>query len=59
MTSEIHCDSLWHGADVVTMRDGAVRDLRSGDITVADESTDGTKIQTCVSAVAGRCDIEL
>jgi ferredoxin len=44
---------------VVTMRDGAVRDLRSGDITVADESADGTKIQTCISAVAGRCDIEL
>ncbi|KGN41459.1 ferredoxin reductase [Knoellia aerolata] len=44
---------------VVTMRDGAVRDLRSGEITVADESTTGTKIQTCINAVAGRCDIEL
>jgi hypothetical protein len=44
---------------VVTMREGAVRDLRTGEITTSDDSADGTKIQTCVNAVAGRCDIDL
>lgn len=43
---------------VVTMREGAVRDLRSGEIT-SGEDGENVKIQTCVTAVAGRCDIEL
>ncbi|MDO5503904.1 MAG: ferredoxin reductase [Actinomycetia bacterium] len=43
---------------VVTMRQGAVRDLRTGEITVA-EPGDELPIQTCVNAVAGTCDIEL
>lgn len=44
---------------VVTMREGAVRDLRSGDITSSANAADGVNVQTCVSAVAGRCDLEL
>lgn len=42
---------------VVTLRQGAVRDLRTGETTVA-EPGDGTSIQTCISAVAGSCDLE-
>jgi ferredoxin-NADP reductase len=37
---------------VVTMRQGAVRDLRTGEITVA-EPGDELPIQTCINAVAG------
>ena len=37
---------------------GAVRDLRNGELTTA-EPGDGVLIQTCVSAAAGPCDIEL
>ena len=40
------------------LREGAVRDLRNGDITTAAQG-DGVVIQTCVSAAAGRCDIDL
>ena len=40
------------------LREGAVRDLRNGDITTAAPG-DGVVIQTCVSAAAGRCDIDL
>jgi ferredoxin-NADP reductase len=40
------------------LRSGAVRDLRSGDVTTASPG-DGVVIQTCVSAAAGRCEIEL
>ena len=36
MTSEIHCDSLWHGADVVTMRDGKYHTITNGTIAVRD-----------------------
>ncbi|EOT1927093.1 imidazolonepropionase [Serratia marcescens] len=36
MTSEIHCDSLWHGADIVTMRDGKYHTLTDGAIAVRD-----------------------
>ena len=36
MTSEIHCDSLWHGADIVTMRDGNYHTLTDGAIAVRD-----------------------
>jgi ferredoxin-NADP reductase len=43
---------------VVTMREGAVRDLRTGEITVA-EPGDDLPIQTCISAVAGSCDLDL
>ncbi len=43
---------------VVTMRQGAVRDLRTGEITVA-EPGDELPIQTCINAVAGSCDLEL
>lgn len=43
---------------VVPLRSGAVRDLRDGSITTAVEG-DGVRIQTCVSAAAGACDLEL
>ncbi|QLQ35420.1 ferredoxin reductase [Micromonospora robiginosa] len=43
---------------VVPLRQGAVRDLRNGDVTMAVPG-DGVRIQTCVSAAAGTCDIEL
>lgn len=43
---------------VAPLRRGAVRDLRNGDITTAAEG-DGVVIQTCISAAAGPCDIEL
>jgi ferredoxin-NADP reductase len=43
---------------VVGLREGAVRDLRNGDLTVA-VPEDGIRIQTCVSAAAGPCDIDL
>ena len=43
---------------VAPLRQGAVRDLRNGDITAAAPG-DGVLIQTCVSAAAGTCDIEL
>jgi ferredoxin-NADP reductase len=43
---------------VAPLRRGAVRDLRTGDLTTAGEG-DGVVIQTCVSAAAGPCDIEL
>lgn len=43
---------------VLPMREGAVRDLRSGDITTAvpgETAPGGTPIQTCISAPAGAC----
>ncbi|HEY7717449.1 MAG TPA: ferredoxin reductase [Pedococcus sp.] len=43
---------------VVPLRQGAVRDLRNGELTVATEG-DGVRIQTCVSAAAGACEIDL
>ncbi|MDP9116646.1 MAG: ferredoxin reductase [Actinomycetota bacterium] len=43
---------------VVPLREGAVRDLRSGDLTTA-ALGDRILIQTCVSAAAGACDIDL
>ncbi len=43
---------------VAPLRQGAVRDLRNGDITTGAPG-DGVLIQTCVSAAAGTCDIEL
>ena len=43
---------------VVPLRQGAVRDLRTGDVTSA-AIGDNVQIQTCVSAAAGSCDIDL
>jgi ferredoxin-NADP reductase len=43
---------------VAPLREGAVRDLRSGDVTTAAPG-DGVLVQTCVSAAAGACDIDL
>ena len=43
---------------VAPLRRGAVRDLRTGGITTAAEG-DGVIVQTCISAAAGDCDIEL
>ena len=42
---------------VLPLREGAVRDLRHGELTVAAPG-DGVLIQTCVSAAAGACDID-
>ena len=43
---------------VAPLRQGAVRDLRTGDVTSASPG-DNVQIQTCVSAAAGPCDIAL
>jgi len=43
---------------VVPLREGSVRDLRNGEITIA-ARPDTVLIQTCVSAAAGACDIDL
>jgi len=43
---------------VAPLRQGAVRDLRTGEITTAAPG-DGVLIQTCISAAAGSCDIGL
>jgi stearoyl-CoA 9-desaturase NADPH oxidoreductase len=46
---------------VLPLREGAVRDLRSGELTVAvpgETHADGIKIQTCISAAAGACVID-
>ncbi len=43
---------------VVPLRRGAVRDLRTGELTTANDG-DGVVIQTCVSVAAGDCDIDL
>jgi len=42
---------------VLPMREGAVRDLRTGEITTAAPG-DGVRIQTCISAAAGTCDLD-
>jgi ferredoxin-NADP reductase len=42
---------------VLPMREGTVRDLRTGEITTAVEG-DGVKIQTCINAAAGSCTID-
>ncbi|MEO5831913.1 MAG: ferredoxin reductase [Nakamurella sp.] len=42
---------------VLPLREGAVRDLRTGDVTTAAPG-DGVVIQTCVSAAAGTCDVD-
>ncbi|MFC3688940.1 ferredoxin reductase [Aquipuribacter hungaricus] len=43
---------------VVGLREGTVRDLRSGETTTA-VPEDGIRIQTCVSAAAGACDLDV
>lgn len=46
---------------VLPLTEGAVRDLRSGDLTVAvpgETPAGGIKIQTCISAPAGACAID-
>jgi ferredoxin-NADP reductase len=43
---------------VLPLRSGAVRDLRTGALTTA-EPGDGVQVQTCVSAAAGPCHIDL
>jgi ferredoxin-NADP reductase len=43
---------------VAPLRRGAVRDLRNGEVTTAIDG-DGVVIQTCISAAAGDCDIDL
>jgi stearoyl-CoA 9-desaturase NADPH oxidoreductase len=43
---------------VVPLESGAVRDLRSGALTTAVPG-DGVKIQTCISAAAGPCSLDL
>jgi stearoyl-CoA 9-desaturase NADPH oxidoreductase len=42
---------------VLPMREGAVRDLRTGEVTTAAPG-DGVRIQTCISAAAGACDLD-
>ena len=42
---------------VLPLREGAVRDLRTGEITTAAKG-DGVKIQTCINAAAGSCEID-
>ena len=42
---------------VLPLREGAVRDLRTGKLTVAAPG-DGVLVQTCISAAAGACDID-
>ncbi|WP_433528076.1 ferredoxin reductase [Micromonospora sp. CA-263727] len=43
---------------VLPLRQGAVRDLRNGQLTTALPG-DGVRVQTCVSAAAGPCEIEI
>jgi ferredoxin len=46
---------------VLPMRSGAVRDLRTGEITTAvpgETNRDGVLIQTCINAAAGACEID-
>jgi ferredoxin-NADP reductase len=46
---------------VLPLREGAVRDLRTGEITTATRQQSGScgvPIQTCINAAAGACDID-
>ena len=42
---------------VLPLREGVVRDLRNGEVTIANDG-DGVVIQTCISAAAGPCHID-
>jgi stearoyl-CoA 9-desaturase NADPH oxidoreductase len=47
---------------VVPLKTGAVRDLRSGDVTTAvagETNPDGVLVQTCINAAAGPCTFDL
>jgi ferredoxin-NADP reductase len=43
---------------VVPLRSGAVRDVRNGDVTIGAPDA-GVLVQTCVSTVAGSCEIDV
>jgi stearoyl-CoA 9-desaturase NADPH oxidoreductase len=43
---------------VVPLRSGAVRDVRNGDLTSANPG-DGVLVQTCISAAAGPCELDI
>lgn len=43
---------------VLPLKEGAVRDLRTGEVTTADAMTGPVKIQTCISAAAGACHLD-
>ena len=43
---------------VLPLREGAVRDLRTGEVTSASPG-DGVLVQTCINSAAGHCDIDL
>ena len=46
---------------VLPMKEGAVRDLRNGEVTIAvpgETAPGGVKIQTCISAAAGDCHLD-
>jgi hypothetical protein len=46
---------------VLPLKEGAVRDLRNGELTVAvpgETASGGVPIQTCISAAAGACTID-
>ena len=43
---------------VVPLRSGAVRDVRNGDLTSANPG-DGVLVQTCISAAAGPCQLDI
>ena len=43
---------------VVPLRSGAVRDLRTGDVTVAAEGDD-VRVQTCINTAAAACELDL
>jgi stearoyl-CoA 9-desaturase NADPH oxidoreductase len=43
---------------VVPLRNGAVRDVRNGDITIGAPDA-GVLVQTCVSTVAGSCELDI
>jgi len=44
---------------VLPLKEGAVRDLRNGDLVIANAGeSDGVQIQTCISAAAGACVID-
>jgi hypothetical protein len=43
---------------VLPLRDGAVRDVRNGDVTIGAPDA-GVLVQTCVSTVAGSCELDI
>jgi ferredoxin-NADP reductase len=43
---------------VLPLKEGSVRDLRNGAVTTA-EPGDGVKIQTCINAAAGACELDV